>query len=278
MNLDFLDNTLVRILIITTLAYIAHKLSGLVARRVVAKMLAFQEKDNSVAQRKRNETLSTIFSTTIGALVWLIAAGMIISLLGFDVSQAAAGAGFLGLVVGLGAQSTIRDYLAGIAILVENQYRIGDIVTLDTGSQTSGVVEDVTLRITRLRDLEGNVHIIRNGEATIITNRTFKFSRVIIEVGVGYESDIDEVEKVMNKVGKELAEDEKFARRTKKPIEFLRVDSFGDSSVNVKAIGDVAPSEQWEIAGEYRRRLLKAFEKAGIEIPFPQRVVHQAKK
>jgi len=141
----------------------------------------------------------------------------------------------------------------------------------------SGVIEDISLRITKLRDLDGSLHIIRNGEASVITNLTYKYSSVVVDVGVAYDSDIDLVEKTMNEVGKKMLEEPELAAVIKEPIKFLRVDSFSPSAVVIKTLGKVIPSKQWDIAGEYRRRLLSAFNKKGIEIAFSQVVVHKAK-
>jgi small conductance mechanosensitive channel len=130
------------------------------------------------------------------------------------------------------------------------------------------------VRITRLRDLDGNLHVVQNGSVTTATNLSLGFANVNIDIGVSYDTDIDKLEKIINKLGEQLAQDENHKDNILEPIAFLRLDSFGDSSVNVKALGKVKPGTQWEIAGEFRRRLKKEFDKNGIEIPFPQRVIH----
>ena len=229
-------------------------------------------------RQKRIDTVNNIFGAAAGLVIWFVGASMILSVLHFDLSSIATGAGFLGIIIGLGAQATIRDYLAGIAILLENQYRVGDVVTLrggTTGLGTSGVVEQITLRITKLRDLDGTLNIVRNGEASIITNRTFGYSSVVLDIGVAYDSDIDAVEIIMNAVGQEMLEDKAHKEDIREPVHFLRVDRFAESSIIIKAVGKVKPAMQWEVEGEYRRRLLKAFKKAGIEIALPQIVVHK---
>ena len=193
-------------------------------------------------------------------------------------SALATGAGLLGAIIGFGAQDSIRNILSGIFIIAENQYRIGDIVSLRVASKdVSGTVEDVSIRITRLRDLDGNTHIIPNGSIMVTSNLSFDFANVNIDVGVGYEADIDHVEKVINMVGKKLAEDEQWKQHIFEPIQFLRVDAFDESSVRVKALGKVEPAQQWGVAGEYRRRLKKAFEKESIKIPYNQVVIREGK-
>lgn len=278
--IQIINNPIAQIIITIIIAFLVHSFSDRLVHAVIKKILKEQAYGDQVARYKRENTLSSIFSTTFGAFIWLVAIGVILGIMDFNLAEVATGAGFLGIIIGLGAQTTIKDYLAGVAILVENQYRLGDIVTLSGGSvggETSGVIEDITLRITKLRDLNGTIHTVRNGEASVITNRTFQYSRVLVDIGVAYDSDIDEVEKTMNKVGKDMLKDKSLADVIKDPIKFLRVDNFADSAIIVKALGDVEPAEQWRVAGEYRRLLLKAFREKGIEIAFPQLVVHKAK-
>lgn len=279
---DFISHPLVQIVLVIGVAYLLNHFAGRFFRALVHRIMRKHSFETTADRKKQEQTVARLFQTMASVLIWLIASAMILSILNFDVAQIAAGAGFLGIIIGLGAQATIRDYLAGVFILLEGQYRVGDIVTLNGGGvsePTSGVVEDITLRITKLRSLDGTLNIIRNGEASIITNQTFNYSSIVVDVGVSYDSDIDTVEKVMNDVGKAIAKDERYEKDFKETITFLRVDSFADSAVIVRALGKVAPARQWDIAGEYRRQILKAFKKAGIEIAFPQIVVHtEAKK
>lgn len=276
---DFINYPLVQVIIIACIAFILNRFSSRIINTIVHRILLKHKFDLQSDRRKQENTVASIFRTTGGLFIWLVAAGVILTALGFNLAEVAAGAGFLGIIIGLGAQATIRDYLAGIFILLENQYRVGDIITLNGGGvskATSGVVEDITLRITKLRDLDGTLHTVRNGEASIITNRTFQYSSVIIDVKLPYDSDIDLVEKAVNRIGKDMLKDQSLAKDIKEPIKFLRVDDFGDSAVIVRLLGKVVPAMQWDIAGEYRRRLLKAFQEQGIEIAFPQVVVHEA--
>jgi len=281
MTLDFilslLDNRLVQTALILLGALLVKRVSNMITDRIVRRAVKSHYHSTELEERKREDTISSVFGTLTGIIIWVVAIGAISSVFDINFTAIAASLGFLGVVIGLGAQTTIRDYVAGVFILIENQYRVGDIVTLSGGTTgqlgTSGVVEDITLRITKLRDLDGTLNIVRNGEASIITNRTYQYSSVVIDINVAYDSDIDKVESVMNRVGKEMLDDQTFAALISQPIEFLRVDTFGESGVVVKALGTVQPAEQWTIAGEYRRRILKAFKKEGIEIPFPQIVV-----
>lgn len=279
--IDFIGYPIVQIIVIIIMTFFVHHFIGIIVKNFVHRLLMSHEFETQTDRMKQEDTLRSIFKTGLGLVIWLVAVGLILNVLHVNLAQVAAGAGFLGIIIGLGAQATIRDYLAGIFILVENQYRVGDIVTLaggGVGQETSGIIEDISLRITKLRDLDGTLHIIRNGEASIVTNRTYKYSSVVIDVGVAYNSDIDLVEKTMNAVGKGMLNDQELAKVIKEPIQFFRVDAFGENAVVIKTLGKVTPAKQWDIAGEYRRRLLSAFNKQGIEIAYPQVVVHKAKE
>lgn len=246
---------------------------------VVRKIVRGHKFNSPLDEEKRENTLVTIFRTALAVTIWAIATVTILWQLDVNIAALLTGAGLVGIILGFGAQSAIRDFLAGIFIITENQYRVGDIVTLRAaGTDVSGVVEDITIRITRLRDLDGNLHIVQNGAANIITNRSFGFANVNVDVGVAYEADVNKVEKIMNKVGQDMKADQAWAGVIVEPIQFLRVDGFDDSSVRIKALGKVEPAMQWDVAGEFRRRLKKAFEKNDISIPFSQVVVHQAKQ
>jgi small-conductance mechanosensitive channel len=278
--MSFFDNTIVQIVIVAIIAYALHHFSGVLVSNFVHRILARHGFETISDRSKQEDTLKSIFRTAISLVIFLTAVAVVLAILHVNIAQVATGAGFLGIIIGIGMQTTIRDYLAGIFILTENQYRVGDIVMLaggGVGNPTSGVIEDISLRITKLRDLDGSLHIIRNGEASIITNLTYKYSSVVIDVGVAYDSDIDLVEKIINDVGKHMLRDPELSKVILEPIRFLRVDAFGVSAVMIKALGKVIPSKQWDIAGEYRRRLLTAFKDKDIEIAFPQIVVHNAK-
>lgn len=279
---ELLKNSFIQAAIIIVVAIVANNIAGVIIGRVVRRAVKSHHYATKLEERKREQTIINVFHALSVIVVWIIAVGAILSVFGVNFAAVAASLGFLGVVIGLGAQTTIRDYVAGIFILVENQYRVGDIVTLSGGTTgqfgTSGVVEDISLRITKLRDLDGTLNIVRNGEAAIVTNRTFEYSSVVVDISVAYDSDIDKVEQVMNRVGQEMLAQETMAKSIKQPIKFLRVENFLDSFVVIKALGTVEPAEQWTIAGEYRRRILAAFKAEGIEIPFPQIVMHAIDK
>jgi small conductance mechanosensitive channel len=190
--------------------------------------------------------------------------------LGVNVTPILASVGIAGIAVGFGAQSLVKDVLTGLFILVENQYSKGDVVTL---AGISGQVEEVGLRRTVLRDLDGIVHHVPNGEIAVASNLTQEWSRVNMNVSVAYGEDLDKVFEVINRVGHELAADAEFGPLILKAPQVLRVDAFGESGIAIKILGDTEPIRQWEVMGELRKRLKKAFDEEGIEIPFPHVVL-----
>jgi len=248
--------------------------------RIVRRIVRPHYHQSQIEERKREDTLVSIFKTASSLVLWLIAIVVVLSEAHVNIAALLTGAGLIGVILGLGAQSTIKSYLAGIFIITENQYRVGDVITLNGIGITdgiSGVVEDITIRITRLRDLDGNLHIITNGTANVITNRTFRFANINIDLNIGYDADIAKVESVINEVGATMAEDPNWQDAISEPIKFLRVDSFNESSVTIKSVGKVKAGSQWDVAGEFRRRILKAFALHKLEFQFPQVVVHTNK-
>jgi len=222
---------------------------------------------------KRIRTLSTVTYRTLLFVVMAIVVITILPEFGINAAALIAGLGLFGLAVGFGSQNLVKDIINGSFILVENQYGIGDVVTV---AGITGVVQEINLRRTIIRDLDGVVHSVGHGQVDITSNWTKSFSRVNLNVGVAYDSNLEHVIEVINRVGKELAEDPDYKARIITAPHVLRVDNFGDSSIDIKIIGDTAPIEQWGIMGELRLRLKKAFDAEGIEIPFPQRTVHMA--
>jgi small conductance mechanosensitive channel len=235
--------------------------------RVTAERRLTEKPDEEVQQRV--ETLSHVFSRTGAAL--LVFFGFLTALpeLGVNIGALLAGFGIAGIAVGFGAQSMVKDFLAGVFILVDNQYSRGDVVQI---AGVSGVVENVGLRRTVIRDLDGIVHWVPNGEISVASNFTEDYSRVNMNVGVSYSEDLDHVIRVINRVGEELAADPDWRPHIITAPKVLRVDGFGDSSIDIKILGDTRPIQQWAVMGELRLRLKKAFDEEGIEIPYPHQV------
>ncbi len=261
----------IKILIILITVYFI----GRIGRKIIERIIKKGVKDTSKeATGKRQNTLIGVFTSALKIALWLMAIMMTLPELGINVTPILAGAGILGVALGFGAQYMIRDFLAGLFIIIENQYREGDVVCLDG---TCGLVESITLRKTILRDLDGTVHNIPNGGTKKSSNLSKKFARVNLNIGVSYKEDLKKVIKVVNKVGKKLAEDPEWKGSIIKPPQFLRVNDFGESAIIIKILGETKPLKQWGITGELRKRIKISFDKEGIEIPFPQIVIHRAK-
>jgi len=221
------------------------------------------------AEKKREDTLISIFNGALRIIVWLVALMTILPEFGIEVGPILAGAGILGVALGFGAQWMVRDFLAGLSIILEDQYRIGDVVCLD---KICGGVEDITLRKTVMRDLDGKVYHIPNGSFSVAANLTKDFSRAHMNVSVAYKEDLDKVMALINKVGMEMAKESPWKEYILKPIQVAGPgpDKFGESGVEIKVLGETKPLKQWDTLKEFRRRLKVAFDKEGIEIPFPQ--------
>ena len=219
----------------------------------------------------RTNTLVKVFVGTGRVLIFVIVLSMILSEIGVPIGPVLAGFGVAGIAVGFGAQYLVRDLIAGSFIIMENQYRIGDRVKI---GEIFGDVEEVNLRKTVVRDWDGMVHHIPNGAIEIVTNATRHYSKVNLDMPVAYGTDLDYAIEVINQVGRELAEDEDWKKSITEAPQVLRVNHFGDSGIDIKIMGQVKPHEKWAVTGELRLRLKKAFDKEGIEIPWPHAKVY----
>ena len=261
-----------RIVVILIGAYILNKLATRFIEKIVRVSVTTDQHLTQAQEIKRENTLIRIFSWTTSIIIVLVSAMMVLQELGVPIGPILAGAGIVGLAVGFGGQYLIRDLITGFFMILENQYRIGDVVSLDN---TTGLVEDISLRMTTLRDMNGTVHHVPHGDIKRVSNQSKDFARINLNIGVAYHSDLNKVIDVVNATGLELAEDPKWKELIIKAPQFLRVEDFSDSSITIKILGETIPLKQWEISGELRKRIIMAFDKAGIEIPFPQRVIHQ---
>ncbi|MFO8011093.1 MAG: mechanosensitive ion channel family protein [Dehalococcoidia bacterium] len=235
-------------------------------RPIVRKAVA----DNSIGEsahgvEKRSETLSKVFVGVGKTIIVLVVLFMILDELGVPVGPMLAGFGIAGLAVGFGAQYLIRDLIAGSFIIMENQYRVGDWARIN---DVHGEVEEVNLRRTVLRDLDGLVHHIPNGTINVASNATRHFARVNFNVRVAYNTELDSAISVINRIGNELASDEKWRGKLITTPQVRRINDLSDSGIEIKIVGDVDAGEQWGVAGELRLRLKKAFDEVGIEIPW----------
>jgi small-conductance mechanosensitive channel len=223
----------------------------------------------------RVETLARVFRYTATIVIFIIAGTLVLDALGISVAPILATAGVAGVAIGFGAQSLIKDYFTGFFLLLEDQIRQGDVVEV---AGKSGLVEEVTLRYVRLRDFDGHVHFVPNGEIKVVSNRTRGFAQAAIEVGVGYGVDVDQALGVMREVGQALRADAQWKTKLADDIEIMGVERLDNSAVVLRCRLKVVPAiEQWNVKREFMKRLKKAFGERGIEIPFPQLTVHVAK-
>ena len=220
---------------------------------------------------KRARTLEGVLAKTVSVFLVTIAVFMILAELGINIAPLLAGAGVVGIAIGFGAQSLVRDIISGIFILLEDQYRVGDVARV---AGVAGLVEDINLRRTTLRDLDFIQHIIPNGEIRVASNFTKEKSRVNINISVAYKEDLDRVMEVIARVGQEMSDDPEYGPLITDPLKPLRVDAFEDSGIAIKVLGETKPIQQWTVAGEFRRRIKRAFDEEGIEIPFPHRTLY----
>lgn len=270
---EFFKNHAINILIILFASYIMRRFTMLFVVKLVRRAVGSTAFKTKHEEKQREDTLISTVSAGVRVTIWVLASLLLLSEVGVDIAPLLAGAGIAGVALGFGAQSMVKDFLAGVFILLENHYRVGDVVEIN--QTVSGKVEEVTLRQTVLRDLDGMVHHIPNGEIKISTNMTMEFANVNLDIGVGYDTDFEKLEKVINDVGEKLSKDIEWEEYIFEQPQFLRVNDFGESAIEIKITGKTAPMKQWKVTGELRKRLKIAFDKNGIEIPYPQRVIHQ---
>jgi small conductance mechanosensitive channel len=220
---------------------------------------------------KRAETLGRVFRYLTAVVVSLIAGMLVLGELGISVAPILGAAGVVGLAVGFGAQSLVKDYFTGFFILLENQIREGDVVKV---GEHAGLVEVVTLRYVQLRDYDGRVHFVPNGMITTVVNMSRGYAQAVMDIGVAYRENTDEVVSVMREVGRDMRADPSFAARLLDELEVAGVESWADSAVIIRCRFKCLPLEQWNVRREFLRRLKHAFDTAGIEIPFPHLTVY----
>jgi small-conductance mechanosensitive channel len=258
---------LLRIAYIVLLAVFAAE----AARIVVARRLASSQGVSAAGRSQRLRTLLPLARSAIVILVFLIATMTVLSELGVHIGPLLAGAGVIGLAIGFGAQALVKDVITGAFILFEDAISVGDIVEV---AGHTGVVEAISIRTIRHRDLAGVVHVIPFSSVDVVRNYTRQFNWYLMDIGVAYREDTDDVVAVMREVLDEMREDPRFAPSILQPLEVMGVNSFDDSAVAIRARIKTVPLDKWRVGREYLRRLKHAFDARGIEIPFPHRTVY----
>jgi small conductance mechanosensitive channel len=264
----------IRVLVILTAAFVISRLLRAIIGRVQLRISSLMEAHDSAEKeviQKRTATMTAILRTLAAVGVWSIAIVMSLREAGFDIGPLLAGAGIAGIAIGFGAQSLVKDVVTGAFMLLEDSVRVGDVVQING---QGGLVEEINLRTTVLRGLDGTVHIFPNGSVQTLANMTKQFSYYLFDMGVAYKEDTDRVAQVMKEVAEQLLEDPEFQPLILEPLEILGVDKFADSAVIIKARIKTLPSRQWKVGRELNRRFKKRFDELGIEIPFPHRSLH----
>jgi len=227
------------------------------------------EKKREVSQKTK--TLVPVTLTAIKIAAWFTGGLIILDRLGVNITPILAGAGIVGLAIGFGSQTLVKDLINGLFILFEESIRIGDWATV---GNKGGHVEAIGLRTVRLRDLHGNVHVIPNSSIDTVTNLSKEFSRAVMDVGVAYREDVDKVIEILEEIGRGMQDDPEYGKRILEPLEIFGLDRFENSSVVIRARFMTKPLKQWGVRREFNRRMKRVFDERGIEIPFPHRTLY----
>lgn len=253
-----------RVAVILLLAFLAQRAARRLLRLLRQRMTAQVE---DPAHVRRVETVFRVLRHFATAIIVLIGGLLVLSELGVSIAPILGAAGIVGIAVGFGAQSLVKDYFAGFFLLLENQIARGDVVEI---AGCKGTVEDITLRYVRLRDFAGSVHYVPNGLVTTVTNMSRDFAYAVMDVGVAYREDLDVVFEVMREAAAAMQGDTAYGMRILEPLEIAGVDDLGESAVIVRCRIKTRVLEQWPVRREYLKRVKAAFDARGIEIPYPQ--------
>jgi small conductance mechanosensitive channel len=274
--LEVLRTSGVRIAVIVVAALVVYRLLAIGLHRIFQTLIDREATEgtaqelSAVEVKKRLDTLDELGGQVIRVFVVVIALTMVLSALDLDIGPAIAGLGIVGIAVGFGAQSLVKDYLNGVLILIENQYSKGDVVTI---AGVSGAVEDFSLRRTTLRDLDGVVHSVPNGQISVASNKTRTWARINQDVTVAFGTDIDKAIRVVDELGRQMHDDPIWKRRILEPPRVERVERIEERGITLKILGTVRASDQWAAGGEFRKLLLEAFARNDIQLPRPPTVV-----
>jgi small-conductance mechanosensitive channel len=238
--------------------------------RWVERLIPEKDPLQAAEVKKRAQTLGNTLRDALLVVFSFVALLMILGELGIQLGPLLATAGIGALAIGFGAQSLVKDVINGFFILLENQYRIGDAIEV---AGVSGLVESLTLRRTVLRDLEGRVHMIPNGEIKIVSNLSKEWARSVLDIGISYREDLDRIIDVLSKIGKEMENEERFKEALLEPVQILGIERFGESQLVIRMAVKTAPLKQWEVSRELRKRIKNRFDEEGIQIPYPHRIL-----
>ncbi len=273
LGVDHVDVTQrgLRAVTILVAAWLAVRVLKLLTRRILRH---FEDGDPSVVSEteQRSKTLVQLLNS-VGTVVIAIAAGLMVLNEFINIGPLLAGVGVAGLAISFGAQSLVKDVISGFFILLEKQFDVGDVVEI---GGKSGEVERMTLRVVMLRDIEGILHVIPNGTITAVSNKTHRWARAVLDVGVAYKENVDDVREVLGALASDFWEDQAWRKKLLEAPLVVGVQALGDSAVTVRMMVKTVPGKQWEVRRELWRRVKNRLDDEGIEIPFPQRTLHFA--
>jgi small-conductance mechanosensitive channel len=261
------------VVIIVIAKYLANRLIDRIVREMKTPDVRLRGRTHTVSSRRatRADALGTLLRSVANVVLLTIGVFMVLGVFGINLAPLIAGAGVIGLAIGFGAQDLVSDFIAGVFMLAEDQYGIGDVIDADDG--IVGVVEGISLRTTRVRDVSGTLWHVPNGQISRIGNMSQEWARTLLDVGVSYDTDIDRASEVIRGVAVEMAEEEVYAVDFLDEPEIWGVQNLGADSVDIRLVIKTTPGSQWKIGRELRRRIKYALDGADIEIPFPQRTV-----
>ncbi len=260
--------TIVNIIVFYTIIHIAN----LLIDKFIQKLCKYND---NFEFKKQAMTLKSIIKSVADTVIGIFAIMFILNNLGIDIRPILTAAGVLGVAVGFGAKRFFEDIITGLSLLLEGQIRVGDYIEI---ADRQGIVEKVDIKMVKLRDLQGRVHYIRNGMIDIVTNYTREFSYYVFDISVAYKENIAEVINILKDLGEEFRETSDLKEFILAPLEIFGLDNFGDSAIIIKARIKTTPVKQWEVGRAFNLRIKEKFDELGIEIPFPQMVVHKDEK
>jgi moderate conductance mechanosensitive channel len=256
----------VKIVVVIFVAIIIYRLIKVLIGRLLNREIDEEDPLVRRLREQRAQTMASLLGNVAAVSVVVITALTVMDIMLENIGPILASFGILGLAISFGAQSLVKDVISGTFLLMEGQYGVGDVVKV---SDVSGLVEKITLRTTVLRDIEGAVHIVPNGEITRVTNMTKAWSRAVLHVGVAYKEDVDRVMDVLRDILREFQADPEWGALLLEDPVVPGVESFADSAIMIRIMAKTLPLKQWDVARELRRRIKKRFDAEGIEIPFP---------
>jgi small-conductance mechanosensitive channel len=257
-----------RTALIVIVAFFLTRLLRRAVRRMEGKVA---EQTSPMRALQRTETLTKVLGSAGIVVIWTVAGIYVLSGLGYDLAPLLAGVGIIGLAVGFGAQDLVKDVVNGFFILLEDQYGVGDVVQIN--QEAAGKVEQLTLRVTGLRDIDGTMHFVSNGSIDHVANRTKDWSRAVIDVGVSYSADPAQVRRVLEKVSSDAKESGEAGGSLYEPPQVLGVEALGEYEVVWRVLAETKPGRQWDVGRQLRERIKDELDAEGIEIPFPHRVM-----